>query len=113
MRRLQTTAALALLTLLTACASPIAGTWQGRGASAERPFSFGSVTFAADGTYTAEARYADSTRAVSGTWSMTGDTIILYGEPFGERSYSVVETKDTLVFTDPTSGKSMTLDRFN
>ena len=25
----------------------------------------------------------------------------------------VEETKDTLVFTDPVSGKSMTLDRFN
>ena len=58
-------------------------------------------------------RYADSTRAVSGTWSMSGDTIIMYGEPFGERTYTVEETKDTLVFTDPGSGKSMTLDRFN
>ena len=113
MRRLTMTASLCSAMLLTACASPLAGTWQGRAASDERPFSFGSVTFAGDGTYTAEARYADSTRAVSGTWSMSGDTIIMYGEPFGERTYTVEETKDTLVFTDPVSGKSMTLDRFN
>ena len=113
MRRLQLTAGLTLSMLLAACASPIAGTWQGRASTDERPFSFGSVTFAADGTYTAEARYADSTRAVSGTWSMTGDTIIMYGEPFGERSYTVDESEDVLIFTDPSSGRSMTLDRFN
>ena len=113
MRRLTITASLFTAMLLTACASPIGGTWQGRATTDEQPFSFGSVTFAGDGTYTAEARYADSTRAVSGTWSMTGDTIIMYGEPFGERTYTVKDSKDTLIFTDPSSGKSMTLDRFN
>lgn len=105
-------ASLASLSLLASCASPIAGTWQGRGDTAERPFSFGSVTFAGDGTFTAEAKYGDTTRAVSGTWSLTGGTIMLYGEPFGERSYTVKEDKNTLVFTDPKTGKSMTLDRF-
>lgn len=105
-------ATLAVLAL-SACSTPIAGTWQGRAATEERPFSFGSVTFAADGTYTAEARYGEGTRAVSGTWSMTGDTVILYGEPFGERTYTVEESADTLIFTDPKTGGSMTLDRFN
>ena len=101
------------LTLLAGCASSgVSGTWQGRGAESERPFSFGSVTFAPDGTYTAEARYGDTTRAVSGTWSMTGNTMILYGEPFGERTYTVDQEKDMLVFTDPQSGGKMTLDRF-
>ena len=104
--------ALAALSMVAGCVSPIAGTWQGRGDAVERPFSFGSVTFAGDGTFTAEARYGDTTRAVSGTWTMTGDIIMLYGEPFGERSYNVQEDKDMLVFTDPTTGKSMTLDRF-
>jgi hypothetical protein len=113
MRRLTITASLFTAMLLTACASPIGGTWQGRAASDEQPFSFGSVTFAGDGTYTAEAKYGDSTRAVSGTWVLTGDTIMMYGEPFGERTYTVEDTPKTLVFTDPESGRSMTLDRFN
>ena len=117
MRRLLNTttllASLASLSLLTSCASPMTGTWQGRGDAAERPFSFGSVTFAGDGTFTAEAKYGDTIRAVSGTWSMTGDTVMLSGEPFGARNYVVKEAKDTLIFTDPETGKSMTLDRFN
>ena len=110
----RTTATLLVtLSLLAGCASSgVSGTWQGRGSTAERPFSFGSVTFAPDGTYTAEAKYGDTTRAVSGTWSITGDTMMLYGEPFGERTYTVKHQKDTLVFTDPKSGGSMTLDRF-
>ena len=110
-----TSTLLVSLTLLAGCAgsgSGVAGTWQGRGETEERPFSFGSVTFAPDGTYTAEAQYGDTTRAVSGTWSMTGETMMLYGEPFGERTYTVVHQADTLVFTDPESGGSMTLDRF-
>lgn len=103
---------LVALTLLAGCASGVAGTWQGRDSTTERPFSFGSVTFAPDGTYTAEAKYGDTTRAVSGTWSMTGKTMMLYGEPFGERTYTIEHQKDMLVFTDPKTGGSMTLDRF-
>jgi hypothetical protein len=113
MNRIILAATITTSCLLSACASPIAGTWQGRAATGERPFSFGSVTFAGDGTYTAEAKYGDSTRAVSGTWVLTGDTIMMYGEPFGERTYTVEDTPKTLVFTDPESGRSMTLDRFN
>lgn len=110
-----TTILVSTLLCLPGCSAPdgVSGTWQGRGALEERPFSFGSVTFAPDGTYTAEARYGNTTRAVSGTWSMTGDTMLLYGEPFGERTYTVEKQKDALVFTDPESGGSMTLDRFN
>lgn len=113
MRRIALLPSLCCIAFLAACATPLSGTWQGRAGDEERPFSFGSVTFAPDGTYTAEARYGDNTRAVSGTWSMSGDMMLLYGEPFGQRSYSVTETEDTLVFTDPNSGGSMTLDRFN
>ena len=113
MKRLNLLASFAALAMLASCAGPFSGTWQGRAIDAERPFSFGSVTFAPDGTYTAEARYGDETRAVSGTWSMSGDLILLYGELFGERTYRVDETERTLVFTDPESGGSMTLDRFN
>ena len=79
---------------------------------AEGPFSFGAVTFAPDGTYTAEAKYGDTTRAVSGTYTVTGDKIILFGEPFGERNYTLTKDDNALVFTDSSSGKSMTLDRF-
>lgn len=100
------------LLLLAGCATNISGTWQGRADVAERPFSFGAVTFAPDGTYTAEAKYGETTRAVTGTYSVTGDKILLFGEPFGERSYQLAKTNGALVFTDPTTGNSMTLDRY-
>ena len=98
--------------ILTGCATNISGTWQGRASTEERPFSFGAVTFAPDGTYTAEARYGDTTRAVTGTYTVTGDKIMLFGEPFGERTYTLEHDENALVFTDAGSGKSMTLDRF-
>ena len=96
----------------TGCATNISGTWQGRASTSERPFSFGAVTFAQDGTYTAEAKYGETARAVTGTYSVTGDKIIMFGEPFGERTYTMEKTNDALIFTDPSSGNSMTLDRF-
>ena len=113
MSRTTTLLMISLTCLLTAgCATNISGTWQGRGSMAERPFSFGAVTFAPDGTYTAEAKYGDTVRAVSGTYTVTGDKIILFGEPFGERNYTLSKNDDALVFTDSSSGNSMTLDRF-
>ena len=96
----------------TGCATSISGTWQGRDSTTDRPFSFGAVTFASDGTYTAEAKYGDTIRAVSGTYSISGDMIMLYGEPFGERSYRLDRTNDALVFTDTKTDGSMTLDRY-
>ena len=98
--------------LITGCATSVSGTWQGRADTAERPFSFGAVTFAPDGTYTAEAKYGDQTRAVTGTYTITGDKIMLFGEPFGERTYTLQHDDNALIFTDASSGKSMTLDRF-
>ena len=98
--------------ILSGCATDISGTWQGRDSTMGRPFSFGAVTFAPDGTYTAEAKYGDTVRAVTGTYSISGDTIMLYGEPFGERSYRIESTHEALVFTDNKTEGSMTLDRY-
>ena len=101
-----------LLLGLTGCTTNIAGTWQGRDSTDDRPFSFGAVTFAPDGTYTAEAKYGSTVRAVTGKYSISGKQIRFYGEPFGERTYDLKSVPDGLVFTDPVSGGSMTLDRF-
>jgi hypothetical protein len=98
--------------ILSGCATNISGTWQGRDATLDRPFSFGAVTFAPDGTYTAEARYGETVRAVTGTYSISGDMIMLFGEPFGERSYQLSKTKNALIFTDTKTEGSMTLDRY-
>ena len=87
MYALKTTLLASALLMLTGCATDISGTWQGRDSTLERAFNFGAVTFAPDGTYTAEAKYGDTIRAVSGTYSISGEMIMLYGEPFGERNY--------------------------
>ena len=103
---------LLLLLGVTGCTTNIAGTWQGRDATDDRPFSFGAVTFAPDGTYTAEAKYGQTVRAVTGTYTISGKTIRFYGEPFGERTYDLSKVRDGLVFTDVSSGGSLTLDRY-
>ncbi len=105
----------AILTLATigGCAShnsnaQLEGTWQGRAAADERPFTFGSVTFAGDGTYTAEAKYGDTTRVQTGRFVVTDDGVVLDGT----RTYDLGFENEAVIFTDPTTGNSMTLDRF-
>ncbi len=112
MYALKATLLASTILMLSGCATNISGTWQGRDSTMDRPFSFGAVTFAPDGTYTAEAKYGETVRAVSGTYSISGDMIMLYGEPFGERSYRLGKTEDALVFTDTKTDGSMTLDRY-
>lgn len=99
-------------TTLAGCASnpgnkALAGTWQGR-AEDQRPFSFGSVTFAQDGTYTAEARYGDTTRVQSGNFEVTEEGVILDES----RTYDLTFEAEAVIFTDPVTGNTMTLDRF-
>lgn len=102
--------AISALVLSAGCASnSLVGTWQGRGDAAERPFTFGSVTFAPDGTYTAEAKYGDKTRVQTGHYNEEVGTVTLEDV---NRTYDLDFDRDAVVFTDPATGKSMTLDRF-
>lgn len=99
-----------LLLVTTGCAShSIVGTWQGRDDSAAG-FTFGSVSFVADRTYTAEARYGDKIRVQSGTWSTRGDVLDLTAEG-GARRYDFRVAEGELVVTDPATGQAMTFDR--
>lgn len=95
-----------------ATSNTVVGTWEGRATAEEAPFSFGAVTFAPDGTFTAEAKYGATTRAVSGRYTTEGERITLAGQGIPPRVYEVSTGDDTAVFTDQTTGKSMTLDRF-
>ena len=109
-----TTVLLGILSLAGCSANPnpVVGTWEGRATADEAPFSFGAVTFAPDGTFTAEAKYGDTTRAVSGRYTTEGERITLAGQGIPPRIYQVSTGDDTAIFTDQTTGKSMTLDRF-
>lgn len=89
----------------------LAGTWQGRADDA-RPFTFGSVTFAPDGTYTAEAKYADTTRVQTGRFVVTAEGVVLDPGADTSRTYDLSFEKNAVIFTDPVSGNAMTLDRF-
>jgi len=89
----------------------IAGTWQGR-AEDDRPFTFGSVTFAGDGTYTAEAKYGDTTRVQTGRFVVTENGVVLDPDTDTARTYDLNFDDGTVTFTDPISGNAMTLDRF-
>ncbi len=110
MRRVFTLAAsLALVTLVGCSSSPVVGTWSGRGA-ANAPFTFGSVSFVGDQTFTAEAKYSGNTRVQSGTWATTGDELSLNAGD-SKRNYKYKVEGSTLVVTDPKSGHAITLDR--
>lgn len=90
--------------------SPVVGTWTGRGAGSDAPFTFGSVSFVGDKTFTAEARYAGTTRVQSGTWETDGDRpSLVSGDSTREYTYDVRDGE--LVVTDPKSRHSITLDR--
>ena len=108
------TAALALVavtSLLSACAAPIVGTWQGQAPAADAPLTFSHVSFVGDGTFTADASYsmdgAVKNRVQSGVWSVKGETVTIDGS----RQYRFSRTGDTLTFTDPKTGRSMSLTR--
>lgn len=108
---LRTVAALALVPFLSACASPIVGTWQGQAPAADAPLTFGRVSFVGDGTFTADATYTvngePKNRVQSGVWNEKGDTVTIDGS----RSYRFSRTGETLTFTDPKTGRSMSLTR--
>ncbi len=104
-------AALSLTVLaLAGCSSnSVVGTWNGRGDN-KSPFTFGSVSFVGDKTFTAESRYSGTTRVQSGTWSASGDKLTLNADKT-ERNYTYKVTDKELVVTDPKTGHAITLDR--
>lgn len=111
MHRLVKTGLLVGVMALGGCASrSIVGTWNGRGSEADASFSFGSVSFVGDHTFTAEARYAGTTRVQSGTWKTSGEHLHLKSGGT-DRKYTYSLRNGELVVVDPTSGASITLDR--
>ncbi len=79
------------------CMSGIGGTWTAQGQS-DGPISFGSMTLASDGTFTAEAKYGDQTRVMTGYYEFDGEMIVF--EASGEtRSYHAIVHRDTLVIS--------------
>ena len=111
MRRTAIVTTTLLSLVLTGCStSRVVGTWNGRGASPESDFTFGSVSFVGDKTFTAESRYSGNVRVQSGTWSTSGHNLKLWADQM-ERQYTFKVSGDTLTVTDPKSGHSITLDR--
>lgn len=99
-----------MLSLAGCASSQVVGTWTGRGAGSDAPFTFGSVSFVGDQSFTAEARYGGTTRVQSGTWATDGDHLSLTsGDTKREYTYTVHDGE--LTVTDPKSGHSITLDR--
>jgi len=110
--RTRVVASLFLLALgLGGCSSSgVVGTWTGRGSGANAPFSFGSVSFVGDNTFTAEARYGGNTRVQSGTWAAEGENLHLTSGNT-KRDYTYKLEGNALTVTDPKSKHAITLDR--
>lgn len=90
--------------------SPVVGTWTAKGASADAPFSFGSVSFVGDKTFTAEAKYSGQSRVQSGSWATQGNELMLTAGDT-KRTYTYKMEGGNLVVTEPKSGHSVTLTR--
>jgi hypothetical protein len=116
MRRMTLVGATAAVVALGGCSSGglmrsgVEGTWSGRGGAGDAPFSFGSVSFVGDNTFTAEARYGGNVRVQSGTWETKGDRLVLHSDKT-TREYTYKLQDGELVVTEPKSGNSITLDR--
>ena len=109
--RLATLAVVSVGAVLGGCASSgVEGTWTGREANPSTPFTFGSVSFVGDKTFTAEAKYGGNTRVQSGTWQTKGNELTLKSGD-ATRQYTYKVDGGALVVTDPKSGHSITLDR--
>lgn len=93
-----------------ASSNSVVGTWTGRGQPDDRPFTFGSVSFVGDHTFTAEARYGGDIRVQSGTWTASDNELHLAAGDT-RRQYTYRVEGDELIVTDPQSGESITLDR--
>ena len=105
------TASVASLLVMAAC-SPLVGTWRGEKADADSPVTFGTVSFAGDGTFTCTASYTEPggqsvTRTASGFWSTCADDQVIVGR----RKYRYAVTGRTVIFTDPETNRSMILSR--
>lgn len=92
----------ASLAVLGGCKSnTLVGTWKSERAMQNLPapeFDFASVTFAPDGTYTAEMVYGGRTMAQTGTWSYAADELVVGPQP--TRRYGVdFKNPDTLSFS--------------
>ena len=57
-----------------------------------------------------DAKYGEKIRVQTGRYTETASTVTLKDV---DRSYDLTFSGDTVVFTDPVTGKAMTLDRFN
>ena len=104
------TLALPASLLLSGCSTPssLIGSWQGDGTRTDQPFTFGTVSFVGDGTFTAEARYGDVVRVQTGHWNLDGANLHLAED---DRTYQIHLKGDSVDFTDPASGNTMTLRR--
>jgi hypothetical protein len=90
--------------------SNVVGTWQAQGGPGDRPFTFGSVSFVGDKTFTAEAKYNNQSRVQTGTWMTKGKELHLTAGDT-KRDYTYKVSGDTLTVTEPKSGHSISLNR--
>lgn len=104
--------AVGLTFVLSGCASTqLVGTWKGQEADPGSTFSFAAVTFANDGTYTAQMKYKEQMRADSGHWEVEDGQLVL---DEGQRSYEIsFDGKNVLQVKDPKSGHAVMLKRFH
>lgn len=83
---------------LTGCVSPLAGTWTLAPDQPEGAVSVAAMTLAGDGTFTASAKYGDSSQVISGHYAYSDGTLTFETDGTS-RSYGAVVAGDELEVT--------------
>lgn len=103
-RRLQVHV-LACLLAVVGCQAPIAGTWKMAPDQPKGKVSFGAMTLAEDGTFTAEADYGTGVKVTSGYYCYCCDKLCFDSDGH-QRKYDATLDGDVLTVThDKTSIK--------
>jgi len=110
---IRTVLSFATLAIVTGCAGPkYSGTWQSASGEAVGDFALGGMTLSPDGTYTAYADYAGTTRGFSGVWTVQregADEWLVFesprpGQPAVRYRVRFDAEGDVLLVTDPQTG---------
>lgn len=82
--------------LVAGCISPVAGTWKVAPDQPAGRMTFGAMTLAHDGTFTAEAKYENQTQVMTGCYKFANGELVFCSDG-QQRTYGATLKGDELI----------------